>query len=251
MRKVTELDAEWARNVLEWWSRNAAACLMEGLPLAKRTRTDSLRAQEHQTRLVVKRVLGLEKLPTLIAPTADARFVNLGDGIDTVNYALGILATQEETNARLGSAAPMMAADALHPIVWNAAAKLWSDGHYGQAVQRAATFLNAHVQDRLDRHDVSDSVLMQQAFSLSAPEPGKPRLRFPGKDDDLRVRAMRSGILNFAPGCFMAIRNPATHGSDERPRQIWLEQLATLSTLARWIDECEVLTTEDVEIVHG
>lgn len=50
----------------------------------------------------------------------------------------------------------------------------------------ARTFLNAHVQDVLDRHDIS--------------------------------------------------HNPATHRADDRPGQEWLEHLATLGTLAHWVD---------------
>jgi len=95
------------------------------------------------------------------------------------------------------------------------------------------------------RHDVSDVTLMAQAFSLSAPEPGKPRLRWPGDDDNLTVKAMRIGILNVAQGVYSAIRNPAIHGTGELPRQVAFEQLATLSTLARWIDGCELVTNQD------
>lgn len=237
---MTQLDPVWAKEVLEWWRDSAQAILSPGYGFATKAKADLLRAREHQTRVVVQRVLGSEKLPTLMVATSNAKFVHLSAGIDLVLYALGVLATQDETRAHMGTAAPVMAADGLHPTVWDAAAKLWSDGHYGQAVQRAATFLNAHVQDLIGRHDVSDAGLMQQAFSLAAPEVGKPRLRWPGEDDNLTVKAMRSGILNFSQGCFMAIRNPATHGSDERARHVWLEQLATLSTLARWIDECDV-----------
>lgn len=239
-----EFDREWAKAVLEWRRDHATACLSPGYSFGPRIRTDPLRAREHQTRVVVKRVLKLNELPMLTSRAGTDKFVELSKGIDLVKYALGVLATEDETRAKLGSSAPVMAADALHSTIWGAAAKLWSDGHYGQAVQRAATFLNAHVQDLLNRHDVSDATLMRQAFSLSAPEPSRPRLRYPGKDDDLTVRAMRNEILNFAQGCYMGIRNPATHTAEERPRQIWLEQLATLSTLARWIDECEVMHSD-------
>lgn len=237
---MTEMDKEWAQEVLEWWRDNATACLSPGYTFGLRTAADLLKPREHQTRVVAKRVLRTKDLPILTKNTPTAKFVELAGGIDIVKYALGVLATERETKAKLGTTGPVMAADALHPTVWNAASNLWSDGHFGQAVQRAATFLNAHVQDLLGRHDVSDATLMQQAFSPAAPEPGKPRLRWPGKDDDLTVKAMRGGIMNFAQGCFMAIRNPATHGTDTHSRQVWLEQLATLSTLARWIDSCEV-----------
>lgn len=242
---MTELDREWAREILEWWKANATAAKEPGREWAYRVKARPLLLREHQTRLVLKRVLRRSEVPKLVMPSTSDKAVFVNGGIDLATYAIGVLDTEQETAVRLGSNAPLMAADALHQTIWHAASQLWSDGHYGQAVQRAATLLNADVQDRLNRHDVSDVALMQQTFSLSAPEPGKPRLRWPGEDDDLTVRAMRSGILNFAQGCYLAIRNPATHGSDERSRQVWLEQLATLSALARWIDECEVLRSPE------
>jgi hypothetical protein len=55
---------------------------------------------------------------------------------------------------------------------------------------------------------------------------------------------MRTGLLQFGQGCFAAIRNPATHGTTEMAPQEALEQLAILSTLARWIDHCKLLKTE-------
>lgn len=236
------LDAEWARDVLDSWIRVASPLTGPDKVLAPLgAAVNELRAREHQTRMVVQRILGTDTLPQLIGPILRGRFVVVQDGVDLVRYARGVLDTQEETAARLGTSAPLMAADGLHPIAWGAAAGLWSDGHFGHAVQRAATFLNAHVQDRLDRHDVSDAALMQQAFSPNVAEAGKPRLRWAGADDDLTVKAMRAGILNFSQGCFMAIRNPATHGTDDLPRQVALEHLAVLSTLARWIDGCDVV----------
>jgi hypothetical protein len=45
-------------------------------------------------------------------------------------------------------------------------------------------------------------------------------------------------MLQFSQGCFMAIRNPATHSMSDTSAQEALEHLAILSTLARWIDQC-------------
>ena len=235
-----QLDVEWARKVLEDWVTAATKALVRDQPYGYGAVAERLRGKEHQTRVVIQRVLGLDRLPTIVEPLLGGKAVGLRTGIDTARYTLGVLATEEETRKYLGSGAPTMSADALHPTVWDSAAQLWKDGHFGPAVQRAATFLNAHVQDRLGRHDVSDATLMAQAFSLNPAEPGKPRLRWPGKPDDQTVRAMRAGMLHFSQGCFMAIRNPTTHRTDEIPRQVALELLATLSTLARWIDACEV-----------
>lgn len=55
---------------------------------------------------------------------------------------------------------------------------------------------------------------------------------------------MRVGILNMAQGVFSAIRNPATHRTQDLERQEALEQLATPSALARWIDRCELIEDE-------
>jgi len=246
------VDPDWAKQVLEWWVEHADEALTR---LSGRRdysyckpgpHTDALLLREGQTRQVIRLVLRLEKVGPLVQPWGNgAQFVELGAGANLARRALGHLETMAETAKFItGTSAPTMAADAMHPLVWDAASKLWSNGHHGQAVQRAATFLNAHVQDLVGRHDVSDNTLMAQVFSPSPPEEGKPRLRWPGEDTNLTVKAMRSGTLQFAQGCFMAIRNPATHGTDEANRQEALEQLAVLSTLARWIDKCELVKAD-------
>jgi uncharacterized protein (TIGR02391 family) len=186
--------------------------------------------------------MNVKTLPVILKPASEVYWVD--DGLDTARYALGRLRTQAETRAKLGSSAPSMSADALHPLVWNAAAERWGVGHYSDAVQRAATFLNANVQDMVGRRDVSDSELMREVFSMSPPTTDKPRLRWPGDDSDLTVKSMRVGILNLAQGMFSAIRNPATHSTEDMERQEALEQLATLSILARWIDRCELVRAE-------
>lgn len=239
------VDPAWAKEVLEWWITHADAALSYGRNgrefsfCISGPRTDALLERESQTRRVIAVVLGQDKVGALVRPLGRRNYVELQDGLDLARRALGTLATAEETARNIkGTSAPTMAADSLHPLVWEAASKLWHDHHYGPAVQRAATFLNAHVQDLTGRRDVSDSALMAQALSASPPESGKPRLRWPGDDADLTVKAMRAGLLQFSQGCFMGIRNPATHSTSDAAAQEALEQLAVLSTLARWIDQC-------------
>lgn len=248
------VEPEWAKQVLDWWVEHADAALTSGRRgreysfCSSGPMTDELLACENQTRRVIMAVLGLESIGYL-APALPGgnNFVELQTGLDMAQRALGVLATSVETAKYMtGTRAPTMSADAMHPLIWDAASDLWRDGHRAQAVQRAATFLNAHVLDLTGRHDVSDSALMAQVFSLSAPEEGKPRLRWPGNDTDLTVKTMRSGLLQFSQGCFMAIRNPATHGTSELAAQEALEQLSVLSTLARWIDGCELVEAEAV-----
>ena len=188
------------------------------------------------------RALGRDELPELLYRHPGFNSVNTHSGMELIAYALGKLRTESETRAIVGNNAPTMKADALHPLIWSAASKRWESGHYSDAVQRAATALSGYVKDQTGRYELGDADLVTQAFSLAAPQSGKPRLRWPGNDDDLTVRSMRQGILNMAQGVFAAIRNPTSHSTDETPRQEALEQLATLSILARWVERCELVS---------
>lgn len=245
------VDPEWAREILNWWIDTAAAELAKdrrGVTFCDANPTTAaLLEREMQTKRVIGVVLGIENVEPLVAqvPNSSYAMFELQSGIDLARRALGHLAHAEETERYIqGTSAPTMSADSLHPLVWDAASNLWRDGHYSSAVQRAATFLNAHVQELVGRRDISDGVLMAQVFSPNPPEEGRPRLRWPGDDTDLTVRAMRTGLLHFSQGCFAAIRNLATHSTADMPTQEALEQLAILSTLARWIDQCELLESE-------
>jgi hypothetical protein len=244
------VDPAWGKEVLEWWIEHGDAALKvnpgarhpEHTFCAGGPAVNVMLEREMQTRRVIGVVLGIQDVEALVRPLGNRTFVELQTGIDLARRALGHLSTDAETAAHIqGTSAPTMAADSLHRLVWDAASRLWHDGHHSSAVQRAATFLNAHVQDLTGRKDVSDSALMAQVFSPSPPEQGKPRIRWPGDDTDLTVKAMRTGLLQFGQGCFAAIRNPATHGTTDMVPQEALEQLAVLSTLARWIDQCDLL----------
>ena len=155
---------------------------------------------------------------------------------DAVNRGLGILAERDEWEAKLAPDAPVLPADQFHPWVWQAAQTLWDSSHYRHAVQAAATAINDHTQNKLGRRDVADTQLMQETFSPNPPEPGKPRLRCPGDPSNPTTQSRQRGALQYAVGCFGAIRNPATHEQGEWDQQEALECLAALSVLARWID---------------
>lgn len=91
---------------------------------------------------------------------------------------------------------------------------------------------------RLNRYDVSDTAVWQEALSDKPPAPGKARLRWPGDPTHLTVKSVQEGLRQFAPGTQMLIRNPATHLDEEPTEQIALEQLGALSSLARTVDTC-------------
>jgi hypothetical protein len=136
---------------------------------------------------------------------------------------------------------PTVGAEAMHPTVWGAAARLWRDGHFREAVSGAAEAVVLMVKTRTKRNDIAEAALWQQVFSDRDPQPGQPRLRWPGDPNDRDVSSMNAGLRSFAPGVQMTIRNSAAHGLGELDEQAALERLSALSLLARWVDECELV----------
>lgn len=157
-----------------------------------------------------------------------------------ISRALGVVKNRAEILEFLGPSGPSMPADDLHPVIWNAASELWRIEHYRAAVASAATFLNAYIQVKSTRVDLSDKNLMSQVFSASEAAHDQPRLRWNGPGTAQTKNSMLQGLMAYAQGVSMTIRNPAAHETDERPRQTALEQLAALSLLARWVDDCEL-----------
>lgn len=149
-------------------------------------------------------------------------------------------------------APPTIGAEAMHPLIWGAARRLWRDRHYRAAVAAAADTLVANVKSITGRNDVAETALWQQTFSDRPPvpsepgQPAQPRLRWPGDPADRDVKTMNDGLRQFAPGVQMTIRNPAAHGTNELGEQEALERLAVLSLLARWVDACDLQTSPEL-----
>lgn len=139
---------------------------------------------------------------------------------------------------------PTIEPSLLHPLVWAAAQRLWNDGHLRQAVAASAEAVSGQMKQLTGRNNASDTSLWQHAFALADPQEGKPRLRWPGDPEDQDVKTMQVGLLSFAPGVNMVIRNPATHVAEDFTEQDGLEQLATLSVLARFMDRCVVVSVD-------
>ncbi|ROO63039.1 uncharacterized protein Ymh [Micromonospora sp. Llam0] len=136
---------------------------------------------------------------------------------------------------------PAVGAEAMHPLVWGSASRLWRDGHFREAVAAAAEAVVLMVKTRTRRNDIAETALWQETFSIKEPEPGKPRLRWPGDPENRDVGTMNSGLRSFAPGVQMTIRNTVSHGVGQLGEQAAVERLAALSLLARWVDECDLI----------
>ncbi|WP_220096909.1 TIGR02391 family protein [Mycolicibacterium aurum] len=173
---------------------------------------------------------------TVTQPKPMLEPANIIDACNQMIGSLGELADRAEAEQP-----PTVDVAEMHPAVWGQAARLWRDEHYRQAVSAAADGVVQLVKSRTGRRDIDDTSQWQQAFSKDDPEPGKPRLRWPGDQTDKTVVSMNNGLRQFAPGAQMTIRNPATHGPGEMTPQEAVERLSVLSLLARWVDQCDLI----------
>ncbi|WP_157121171.1 TIGR02391 family protein [Nocardia miyunensis] len=136
---------------------------------------------------------------------------------------------------------PQLGPTELHALIWGAAKMLWQIGEYRRAVASAADAVEWYGRQQTSRHDIEGVSVWQEAFSDRPPEPGRPRLRWPGDPTHKSVNSMNRGLLGFGVGVQQTIRNQATHGQEqEYAPQEALERLGALSLLARWIDECNL-----------
>jgi uncharacterized protein (TIGR02391 family) len=161
---------------------------------------------------------------------------NIIDACDQMIGSLEDLAARAEAEVP-----PTVDVAAMHPVVWGQAARLWRDGHYRQAVSAAADGVAQLVKSRTGGPELDDTARWNHAFSEKDPEPGRPRLRWPGDQTDRTVVSMNDGLRRFAPGAQLTIRNPATHGPGEMTQQEAVERLSVLSLLARWVDQCDLI----------
>lgn len=173
-------------------------------------------------------------------PSDDSDFAWLRD---QASRAKAVLQRSDELAEKLGDNAPDMDAANLHPWAWENGRTYWNSGHFHQAVMQAAIRVNAGTQAKLCRMDISETALFNEAFSLSEPKSGAPRLRLMEDDGSKTYENLHRGARAFAEGLYAAIRNPGMHtpskGGEE---QLALEQLAAFSLLARWVDQAEVVS---------
>jgi uncharacterized protein (TIGR02391 family) len=160
----------------------------------------------------------------------------------------GKLIYAAEIEEYLQPAAPGLRADRLHPWVWQGAQSLWASGHYADAVETVAKKVNAELQNKIGRRDLSDAKLCSESFSVSNPSAKAPRLRFEGDRTSETWRARQGGAASLSSGAFTAIRNPLAHeGDTDLGEHQALELLAVFSVIARWVDDCSVDTAPTAE----
>lgn len=150
-----------------------------------------------------------------------------------------------EVRERLGlsPSGPALAADALHPWIWEAARPHWEGGNYDAAVWAAAINVNTQLKTKARRPDLGESNLVEAAFGISPPEEGKVRLRLCDETNPALFKDRHLGALSLGRGLFSGVRNPLNHvGAGDLTEQEALETLAAWSLFARWVAQAKAVT---------
>ena len=154
-----------------------------------------------------------------------------------VRRCLGVL-QQEAELAEKWSKQPTIELDleSLHPWVWNAAIDFWDSGHWGEAVEAAIKVVNAKLQERVERRDLSGTSLVRDAFSANPPTSGGQRLRVAPDDDSDTYQSAQEGAMHLGEAVFMYWRNVLAHEPGGATKQAAVEALGAVSTFARLVD---------------
>jgi hypothetical protein len=236
---VSRLNIEWALKELENMIHLTESVSSETpgvIGFFPRGSESDIAAQAQVAEQILDRVL-----PRWRSEVTDDPYTAWSRHHEAATRARAQLSRAEEIRQNLGDDAPQISAAHLHPWIWSGARSLWQSGHLVQAVRDAATKLNAEMQNKVGRRDVSEMNLFKQSFSLDEAKPGKARLRRTTPEDSDTYRSLQRGAMAFAEGVFAGIRNPLSHEVDqEMSEQVALEHLAALSVLARWVDESTV-----------
>ena len=121
----------------------------------------------------------------------------------------------------------------IHPELVRAVGKLFSDGHYANAIEDACKVLDGLVKIRSGRSDLSGTDLMQTVFS-----PKAPVLRFNALKTETD-RSEQQGMMFLFAGAMLALRNPRAHALIQDDPEQALEYLGFLSLLAKALDRAK------------
>lgn len=170
---------------------------------------------------------------------------DIRDWSQVAGSVLGAVKARRDHADKLGPSGPVLAARSMHPKVWQVASAYWDTGLYDDAVEAAAKVVRAEARAKVGKSDLDESTV-GDLFSPDDPKPGMPRLRFPNvpRDDAKTWEALHRGALHFTKGAFLALRNPRAHLILNSGELQALEELAAFSLIARWIDGCDVATTD-------
>jgi hypothetical protein len=128
-----------------------------------------------------------------------------------------------------------------HSAIWGAAAALWDDGYFPQAVQTAAKSLEGLLQAKSGSSMSGEN--LGGLFTTNEPTQDSPRLQLRGIDPNSDPKTWKSaheGAASLVRGACMGVRNLVSHpGWPEPSADEVLEMLAVLSYVAHLVDRSD------------
>lgn len=237
---LSGVNLEWMRDILNQYVRLAGSISdahEQGVPEGAHKEYDALQRLLYPVRAIIEK---------LNQPPVNAGLAQ-HDSSDEAWFwqrngqqAEGVLEHLDAVAAMNRTDSPTLAAEALHPWVWNAAASFWAAGQHASAAETGAKALTAFIQQK-SGSKLADRELAADLFSQKA-KAGTTRLWLVGDREHDTWKSRQDGLHNLAMGAYSGIRNVAAHSIETGwTEQEALEYLAVLSTVARWADETEVV----------
>lgn len=118
----------------------------------------------------------------------------------------------------------------LHPYIERAEGRLFTDGHYSNAIEDSVKALNALVRLNSGVDDKDGPALMEFVFS-----PKNPVLKFNGLADESDLNEQKGFMMMFS-GAVAGLRNPRAHKIINDDPEMALEFISFVSLLAKLAD---------------
>lgn len=239
---VLELIDRWGELYERRWGKQAPYQEQPGLAPQVDALIDEVRARTKLAHDVVV-MMGKEDLAAKIVEHEEGLYGShpFTQARVAIVEAIAILTQREELAEIVGPAGPRLVAAELHPSIWNAAAKLWDDGHIRPAVQSAATALEGLLQGIAGPGLSGEN--LAGLFSTNDPVKGSPRLRIRDVDPASKTwKSAHEGAVAMVRGAFMGVRNLVSHpGWPDPSSREAIEMLAVLSYVAHLVERCDVV----------
>jgi uncharacterized protein (TIGR02391 family) len=153
-------------------------------------------------------------------------------------HGLGLVAARREGDEWFRPDSPILDLGSLHDLVWNPASTYWNMQDRPRAVEAAYRAVQAQIQHLIGRTDLDGTALYEQAFSPN-PREGSIRLWLNGNRSTETWKSRQQGLMRLGQSAALGIRNVLAHTEKELTPLEAIENLATLSLLARWVDDTE------------
>jgi uncharacterized protein (TIGR02391 family) len=126
----------------------------------------------------------------------------------------------------------------LHPAIEHAAAQLFRDRHFANAVENACKALNNMVQMKSGNYQLDNTRLMSAVFSKNNPTLAFNELTNQSDHDE------QEGFMHLYMGACLAFRNPRAHDLTNDEPDIAFGMILTVNFLVKMLDHATTRSTK-------